>query len=59
MSERQKIKKEIYTEIDKVYINKDKLNRLNRELEKHPPQIELTSFYNFQRRVYERRSIKI
>lgn len=57
ISERQKIKRQIYAEQMKFPANTEEIARLNRLLRNHPPQIEEPHRYNFKRRVYERKSI--
>lgn len=57
ISERQKIKRQIYEEQAKFPADKEKIAELNRLLRKHPPIIEDEKRYNFTNRLYERKSI--
>lgn len=57
VSERQKIKRQIYAEQAKFPANSIKIAELNRLLKNYPPVIEDEKRYNFKKRVYEKKSI--
>lgn len=57
VSERQKIKRQIYEEQNKFPADKQKIDQLNRLLKQYPPDIQESHRYNFKTRLYERKSV--